>query len=258
MSTSTSSYVIPFEQLRMTDVDKVGGKNASLGEMISQLAASGVRVPGGFATTATAFRDFLSHQGLDQRINAALDALNVDDVIALADTGAKIRRWVMETPLPPALEAELKAHYDRLTAESGDGATDHERRSGHARNIDESSTACREWVHTARSYPEPRGRVTHHPPRCHCHGERDNEPPVQSRSGNENRHVCAARYAARLRIHVRRLLQWSAHEIRDSVSSDEVEHDRAYDFEHAESRSQPRRNRGPYSAGDGAGEQSQR
>ncbi len=141
MSTSTSSYVIPFEQLRMTDVDKVGGKNASLGEMISQLAASGVRVPGGFATTATAFRDFLSHQGLDQRINAALDALNVDDVIALADTGAKIRRWVMETPLPPALEAELKAHYDRLTAESGDGATFAIRSSATAEDLPEASFA---------------------------------------------------------------------------------------------------------------------
>jgi pyruvate,water dikinase len=83
------ALVIPFEKLRMNDVEQVGGKNASLGEMISQLAHSGVRVPGGFATTAQAYRDFLRTSGLDRRINAALDALDVDDVEALAATGAR-------------------------------------------------------------------------------------------------------------------------------------------------------------------------
>ncbi|HRP97965.1 MAG TPA: phosphoenolpyruvate synthase, partial [Rhodocyclaceae bacterium] len=115
-----SRYVIPFTELRMTDVEEVGGKNASLGEMISQLPAS-VRVPGGFATTAAAYREFLAHQGLADRIHAALDALDVDDVIALARTGAEIRRWIVETPFPAKLEEEIHAAYNALTAE-GEGS----------------------------------------------------------------------------------------------------------------------------------------
>ncbi len=95
--------VIPFEKLRMTDVEQVGGKNASLGEMISQLADTGVRVPGGFATTAHAYRDFLAQSGLDAKINAALDALDVEDVNALVKTGAEIRQWVLDTPFPTEL-----------------------------------------------------------------------------------------------------------------------------------------------------------
>ncbi|WP_153161602.1 phosphoenolpyruvate synthase [Zoogloea sp. 1C4] len=112
--------VIPFQELRMTDVEQVGGKNASLGEMISQLPAS-VRVPGGFATTADAYRKFLSHQGLADRISAALATLDVDDVVALAKNGAQIRQWIVDTPFPPELEAEIKAAYELLTAE-GDGS----------------------------------------------------------------------------------------------------------------------------------------
>ena len=112
--------VIPFQELRMTDVEQVGGKNASLGEMISQLPAS-VRVPGGFATTADAYRQFLSHQGLADRISAALATLDVDDVVALAKNGAQIRQWIVDTPFPPELEAEIKAAYEQLTAE-GDGS----------------------------------------------------------------------------------------------------------------------------------------
>ncbi|MDR1854324.1 MAG: phosphoenolpyruvate synthase [Azoarcus sp.] len=114
-------YVIPFTELRMTDVDKVGGKNASLGEMISQLPAS-VRVPGGFATTADAYRDFLAHEGLSQRINQALDALDVDNVDALARTGAQIRQWIIDTPFPPQLQADIKAAYDAITAGSDAGS----------------------------------------------------------------------------------------------------------------------------------------
>ncbi len=110
--------VIPFEKLRMTDVEHVGGKNSSLGEMISQLADSGVRVPGGFATTAQAYRDFLAQSGLDDRINAALDALDVDDVNALAACGAQIRQWIMETPFPTALTVEITEQYQRLVADS--------------------------------------------------------------------------------------------------------------------------------------------
>ncbi|RTL33822.1 MAG: phosphoenolpyruvate synthase [Rhodocyclaceae bacterium] len=112
--------VIPFQELRMSDVEQVGGKNASLGEMISQLPSS-VRVPGGFATTAAAYREFLSHQGLAERISGALESLDVDDVVALAKTGAQIREWIVDTPFPPALEAEIKAAYEQLTAE-GDGS----------------------------------------------------------------------------------------------------------------------------------------
>ncbi|KPF44815.1 phosphoenolpyruvate synthase [beta proteobacterium AAP121] len=111
-----TALVAPFEHLRMTDVEAVGGKNASLGEMISQLAASGVRVPGGFATTAHAFRVFLQHGQLAQRIQAKLDTLNVDDVNALAVAGAEIRQWIVDTPLPAELEAAIREQFARLTA----------------------------------------------------------------------------------------------------------------------------------------------
>jgi pyruvate,water dikinase len=110
--------VIPFEKLRMNDVEQVGGKNSSLGEMISQLAGTGVRVPGGFATTAQAYRDFLAQSGLDNKINAALDALDVEDVNALAVCGAQIRQWIMETPFPMALTVEITEQYQRLVADS--------------------------------------------------------------------------------------------------------------------------------------------
>ena len=110
--------VIPFEQLRMTDVEQVGGKNSSLGEMISQLAGSGVRVPGGFATTAQAYRDFLAQSGLDAKINAMLDALDVEDVNALAACGAEIRQSIMETPFPMALTVAITEQYQRLVADS--------------------------------------------------------------------------------------------------------------------------------------------
>ena len=110
--------VIPFEQLRMNDVEQVGGKNSSLGEMISQLAGTGVRVPGGFATTAQAYRDFLAQSGLDDKINAALDALDVEDVNALAVCGAEIRKWIMEVPFPMDLTIAITEQYQRLVADS--------------------------------------------------------------------------------------------------------------------------------------------
>ena len=113
-ATLATALVVPFEQLRMTDVEVVGGKNASLGEMISQLAATGVRVPGGFATTAHAFRQFVRHGGLAGRIQARLDALDVDDVRALAEAGAQIRQWVTETPFPADLEAAVRAGFAQL------------------------------------------------------------------------------------------------------------------------------------------------
>lgn len=112
-------YVVWLETLRMGDVAKVGGKNASLGEMISQLAHLGVRVPGGFATTAAAYRDFLAQSGLDERIRAILDDLAVADVAALAEVGSQIRQWILDTPLPPRLESEVRDAYEKMQAEAG-------------------------------------------------------------------------------------------------------------------------------------------
>ncbi|MDC8803752.1 phosphoenolpyruvate synthase [Halomonas pacifica] len=109
-------YILWFDQLGMDDVERVGGKNASLGEMISNLAGAGVSVPGGFATTAHAYREFLAHEGLNERINAALASLDVDDVAELARVGAEIRQWVIDTPLPPTFETHLRAAYDALLA----------------------------------------------------------------------------------------------------------------------------------------------
>jgi len=110
-----TALVVPFENLRMTDVEAVGGKNASLGEMISQLP-EGVRVPTGFATTAHAFREFLQHAGLDARIQQRLDSLDTEDVRALAAAGAEIRGWVEAQPFPPALESAIRAEFEKLSA----------------------------------------------------------------------------------------------------------------------------------------------
>ena len=112
---SPTALVVPFENLRMTDVEAVGGKNASLGEMISQLPA-GVRVPTGFATTAHAFRQFLHHEGLDERIAQRLASLDTEDVRALALAGAEIRQWLMDQPFPADLEAEIRAAHAVLCA----------------------------------------------------------------------------------------------------------------------------------------------
>jgi pyruvate,water dikinase len=113
------NYVIWFEELRMTDVDKVGGKNASLGEMISQLSGTGVRVPGGFATTADAYRDFLQHNGLADRIQDALSRLDIENVNELARVGKEIRQWLVETPFPAKLEADLAEAWKKMVADAG-------------------------------------------------------------------------------------------------------------------------------------------
>ena len=107
-------YILWFDQLGMADVERVGGKNASLGEMISNLSGVGVTVPGGFATTAHAYREFLSHEGLNDRINDKLARLDVDDVKALAEAGKTIRQWIIDTPLPPGFEAALRDAYEQL------------------------------------------------------------------------------------------------------------------------------------------------
>ena len=109
-----TDWVVPFERLRMTDVETVGGKNASLGEMISQLP-QGVKVPTGFATTAHAFREFLAHQDLDGRIHARLSALEVEDVRALAAAGAEIRSMVEIQPFPADLEHAIRAAFQALS-----------------------------------------------------------------------------------------------------------------------------------------------
>jgi pyruvate,water dikinase len=137
---AATALVLPFEQLRMTDVESVGGKNASLGEMISQLAASGVRVPGGFATTAHAFREFLKFNDLTEKINARLSALDVDDVRALTEAGAEIRGWVTDAPFPPAFEAAVREDFARLTADHP-GASFAVRSSATAEDLPDASFA---------------------------------------------------------------------------------------------------------------------
>jgi pyruvate,water dikinase len=113
-----AEYVIWFERLGMGDVELVGGKNASLGEMISHLAGAGVSVPGGFATTAQAYRDFLAQSGLNDWIHQQLDALDVDDVVKLAEVGAAIRRRIVETPLLPEFERAVTEAFAKLSAEN--------------------------------------------------------------------------------------------------------------------------------------------
>ncbi|NPU92136.1 MAG: phosphoenolpyruvate synthase [Gammaproteobacteria bacterium] len=109
-----NDYVIWFQDLSKNDIDKVGGKNASLGEMISNLASKGVSVPGGFATTAHAYREFLEQSGLNKKIRDALDKLDVNDVLALAETGKQIREWVSEAKLQPALEKAVREAFAKL------------------------------------------------------------------------------------------------------------------------------------------------
>ncbi|MDP2882387.1 MAG: phosphoenolpyruvate synthase [Azonexus sp.] len=133
--------VLPFETLRMNDVDKVGGKNSSLGEMISQLADTGVRVPGGFATTAQAYRDFLAQSGLDAKINAVLDVLDVDDVNTLVKTGAEIRQWIMDTPFPMDLTIAITEQYQRLVADSTTDMSFAVRSSATAEDLPDASFA---------------------------------------------------------------------------------------------------------------------
>jgi pyruvate,water dikinase len=112
-------YIAWLHDLGMADLERVGGKNASLGEMISRLSHLGVSVPGGFATTAQAFRDFLTRSGLDGRIAARLQALDTGDVQALAEAGAEVRRWVTETPFQPALETAIDTAWEQLCEMAG-------------------------------------------------------------------------------------------------------------------------------------------
>jgi pyruvate,water dikinase len=132
--------VVSFEHLRMTDVEQVGGKNASLGEMISQLAGAGIRVPGGFATTAFAFREFLAESDLEDRIARRLKGLDVDDVKALARAGAEVRGWIAAAALQPALDAAIRDAYAAIASADPD-ATWAVRSSATAEDLPEASFA---------------------------------------------------------------------------------------------------------------------
>ena len=136
-----NDYVIDLDQLGMDDVERVGGKNASLGEMIRNLAGTHVVVPSGFATTAHAYREFLATDGLADRINATLAALDVDDVKALAETGGPIRQWIMETPFQASLEAAIAERFERLEAEYGTEVTWAVRSSATAEDLPDASFA---------------------------------------------------------------------------------------------------------------------
>ncbi|MBV7544103.1 phosphoenolpyruvate synthase [Acidovorax sp. sic0104] len=136
---SPTALVVPFENLRMTDVEAVGGKNASLGEMISQLP-QGVRVPTGFATTAHAFREFLKHEGLADRISRRLATLDTEDVRALAEAGAEIRGWMESQPFPADLEKAVRDAFATLSA-GNDQASFAVRSSATAEDLPDASFA---------------------------------------------------------------------------------------------------------------------
>jgi pyruvate,water dikinase len=136
-----TEYVIPFEKLRNKDVSSVGGKNASLGEMISQLAAKGIRVPTGFATTAEAFNEFLLHDDLATKIEAELVGLDTNDVIALAKSGQIVRQWIMDTPFPERLDKSVNENYELLIKKSADGSTFAVRSSATAEDLPDASFA---------------------------------------------------------------------------------------------------------------------
>ncbi|MDM7860570.1 phosphoenolpyruvate synthase [Alteromonas sp. ASW11-36] len=134
-------YVLWYQQLGMHDVGRVGGKNASLGEMISNLANAGVQVPGGFATTASAFNEFLDQSGLEKRIHDLLDALDVDDVNALAEAGKTIRDWIIETPFQATLEDAIREAFEELQGDAGDEASFAVRSSATAEDMPDASFA---------------------------------------------------------------------------------------------------------------------
>ncbi|NNJ64839.1 MAG: phosphoenolpyruvate synthase, partial [Xanthomonadales bacterium] len=134
-------YIAWLHELGMQDLERVGGKNASLGEMISQLSDLGVSVPGGFATTADAFREFLAQSGLGERIQARLKALDTEDVHALAEAGSEIRRWITETRFQPALEDAIDAAWQELCDQAGTRPSVAVRSSATAEDLPDASFA---------------------------------------------------------------------------------------------------------------------
>lgn len=136
-----SEYVVWLDSLGMEDLDRVGGKNASLGEMIANLSVAGVKVPGGFATTAEAFRDFLAATSLDEKIHEVLAGLDVDDVEALRRTGAEIRRWIVDTPFPEALRKQIVEAYRELESKANGELSVAVRSSATAEDLPDASFA---------------------------------------------------------------------------------------------------------------------
>jgi len=137
-----NEYILGLHEVQMSDVGKVGGKNASLGEMLRNLTANGeVKVPGGFATTAHAYREFLAHEGLANRINGLLAELDVDDVRRLAEVGARIREWILQTPFPPAFEDALEKAYCELESQCGHEVSWAIRSSATAEDLPDASFA---------------------------------------------------------------------------------------------------------------------
>ena len=135
------SYVVPFERVGIGDIEIVGGKNASLGEMIGGLSDAGVRVPGGFATTAQAYRDFLSQDELDTRIGALLSTLDIDDVNKLAECGAQIREWILAANLPGKLRSDVTDAWKKMTNGQGENTSVAVRSSATAEDLPEASFA---------------------------------------------------------------------------------------------------------------------
>ncbi|KNC68771.1 phosphoenolpyruvate synthase [Pseudoalteromonas ardens] len=134
-------YVLWYQELGMQDVPRVGGKNASLGEMISNLANAGVQVPGGFATTADAFNEFLEQSGLNEKIHTILDTLDVDDVNELAKVGAQIRQWVIDTPFQPELDQAIREAYASLHGDENNDVSFAVRSSATAEDMPDASFA---------------------------------------------------------------------------------------------------------------------
>lgn len=134
-------FVLWYQELGMHDVGRVGGKNASLGEMISNLANAGVQVPGGFATTAEAFNEFLEQSGLEAKIHNVLDTLDVEDIAALNEAGKDIRQWIIDTPFQPELEEAIKEAFVTLQGDAGDEASFAVRSSATAEDMPDASFA---------------------------------------------------------------------------------------------------------------------
>jgi pyruvate,water dikinase len=136
-----TAFVIALDKLGLKDIDKVGGKNASLGEMIAELTELGVRVPGGFATTAEAYRVFMASDGLGERIASELADLDIDDVDRLAATGRKIREWILATPLPAELRSQIETSWEAMRGERGDDFAVAVRSSATAEDLPDASFA---------------------------------------------------------------------------------------------------------------------
>ena len=134
-------YIAWLKDLRMADLDQVGGKNASLGEMIGGLAQAGIVVPGGFATTAQAYREFLSANGLDRRIAERLKSLDPNDVEALAKCGAEVRSWIEAAPFPEKIESSIKQYYQELIKSTSSDTSFAVRSSATAEDLPDASFA---------------------------------------------------------------------------------------------------------------------